>query len=109
MSDQLLPTLKKLRLSGLAESLEIRLHEAATSGLNHREFLELVLKLQHLPPGLSEPYAIRGIRRYEMSERWWFIPSSSSRERFHRITSSNLRRRQRSGSWASAKFIMTWL
>jgi DNA replication protein DnaC len=37
-------TLKKLRLSGLAESLEIRLHEAATSGLNHRDFLELLLQ-----------------------------------------------------------------
>ena len=44
MSDQLLSTLKKLRLSGLAESLEIRLHEAATTGLNHREFLELILQ-----------------------------------------------------------------
>jgi DNA replication protein DnaC len=44
MLDSLLSTLKKLRLSGLAESLEIRLHEAATSGLNHREFLELLLQ-----------------------------------------------------------------
>jgi len=44
MSDQLLSTLKKLRLSGLAESLEIRLHEAATGGLTHREFLELILQ-----------------------------------------------------------------
>ena len=44
MSDHLLSTLKKLRLSGLAESLEIRLHEAASSGLNHREFLELLLQ-----------------------------------------------------------------
>ncbi len=44
MSDSLLSTLKKLRLSGMAESLEIRLHEAATTGLNHREFLELVLQ-----------------------------------------------------------------
>ena len=44
MSDQLLSTLKKLRLSGLAESLEIRLHEASTTGLNHREFLELILQ-----------------------------------------------------------------
>jgi len=44
MSDQLLSTLKKLRLSGLAESLAIRLHEAATAGLNHREFLELILQ-----------------------------------------------------------------
>lgn len=30
--------LKKLRLSGMGESLEIRLHEAASSGLSHREF-----------------------------------------------------------------------
>jgi DNA replication protein DnaC len=44
MSDSLRATLKKLRLSGLAESLEVRLHEAATSGLNHREFLELLLQ-----------------------------------------------------------------
>ena len=44
MSDSLLTTLKKLRLSGLAESLEIRLHEAATAGLGHREFLELLLQ-----------------------------------------------------------------
>lgn len=42
MSNGLLTTLKKLRLSGLAESLEIRLHEAATTGRNHREFLELL-------------------------------------------------------------------
>jgi DNA replication protein DnaC len=28
----------------MAESLEVRLHEAATTGLNHREFLELVLQ-----------------------------------------------------------------
>lgn len=44
MSDALLSMLKKLRLSGLTESLEIRLHEAASSGLNHREFLELLLQ-----------------------------------------------------------------
>jgi DNA replication protein DnaC len=44
MTSALLTTLKKLRLSGLAESLEIRLHEAATSGLNHRDFLELLLQ-----------------------------------------------------------------
>jgi DNA replication protein DnaC len=36
--------LKKLRLSGLGESLEIRLHEAASRGLSHREFLELILQ-----------------------------------------------------------------
>lgn len=44
MSDSLASTLRKLRLSGLAESLEVRLHEAATRGLTHREFLELLLQ-----------------------------------------------------------------
>lgn len=44
MSDSLLSMLKKLRLSGLAETLEVRLHEAASAGLNHREFLELLLQ-----------------------------------------------------------------
>jgi DNA replication protein DnaC len=43
-SDGLLGMLKKLRLSGLGESLEVRLHEAASSGLNHREFLERLLQ-----------------------------------------------------------------
>jgi DNA replication protein DnaC len=44
MDNHLTSTLKKLRLSGLASSLEVRLHEAATSGLTHREFLELLLQ-----------------------------------------------------------------
>ena len=44
MSDGLTSMLKKLRLSGLGESLEIRLHEAASRGLTHREFLELALQ-----------------------------------------------------------------
>jgi DNA replication protein DnaC len=36
-------SLKKLRLSGLAQSLEVRLQEATANRLNHVEFLELVL------------------------------------------------------------------
>jgi DNA replication protein DnaC len=44
MTDSLLAMLRKLRLSGLAESLEVRLHEASVSGLNHREFLELLVQ-----------------------------------------------------------------
>jgi DNA replication protein DnaC len=44
MSDGLLPLLTKLRLSGLGASLDIRIHEASTNGLTHREFLELVLQ-----------------------------------------------------------------
>lgn len=44
MNDRLQQTLRQLRLSGLAESLEVRLHEAATHKLSHVEFLELILQ-----------------------------------------------------------------
>jgi DNA replication protein DnaC len=44
MNESLTSSLKKLRLSGLAECLEVRLQEAAGNGLNHVEFLELILQ-----------------------------------------------------------------
>jgi len=44
MNSTLVTTLKRLRLSGLALSLEVRLQEAAGNGLNHMEFLELILE-----------------------------------------------------------------
>lgn len=44
MNDRVRSALTKLRLSGLSQSLEVRLHEAASHNLNHLEFLELVLQ-----------------------------------------------------------------
>ena len=44
MNAALRESLKTLRLSGLAESLDVRLHEAASSRLSHAEFLELILQ-----------------------------------------------------------------
>jgi len=44
MHETLQTALKKLRLSGLAQSLEVRLQEASGNGLNHLEFLELILQ-----------------------------------------------------------------
>ena len=44
MNDALRTALKELRLSGMAQSLEVRLQEAAGNGLTHTEFLELVLQ-----------------------------------------------------------------
>jgi DNA replication protein DnaC len=44
MNEALRNALKKLRLSGLLQNLEVRLQEAASHGLNHVEFLELVLQ-----------------------------------------------------------------
>lgn len=43
MNATLREQLKELRLSGLSQSLEIRLHEAKPSKLDHAEFLEMIL------------------------------------------------------------------
>jgi DNA replication protein DnaC len=44
MTDSLCTALKQLRLSGLLQTVELRLQEAAGNGLNHVEFLELILQ-----------------------------------------------------------------
>jgi len=44
MNNTLVTSLRRLRLSGLAQSLDVRLQEAAGNGLNHVEFLELILQ-----------------------------------------------------------------
>jgi len=44
MNDALSTTLRRLRLSGLAQSLDVRLQEAAGNRLSHEEFLELILR-----------------------------------------------------------------
>ena len=44
MNESLRVALKKLRLSGLLESLEVRLQEAVGHSLSHGEFLELILQ-----------------------------------------------------------------
>jgi DNA replication protein DnaC len=44
MKDSIQSTLRQLRLSGLAQTLEVRLQEAAGHNLSHAEFLELILQ-----------------------------------------------------------------
>jgi DNA replication protein DnaC len=44
MKEPLQTALKRLRLSGLAQSLDVRLQEAAGNSLSHAEFLELALQ-----------------------------------------------------------------
>ena len=43
MTETLQNALRKLRLSGLTQSLDVRLQEASGNALNHAEFLELIL------------------------------------------------------------------
>ena len=61
MNDSLSQTLRKLRLSGLAATLEVRLQEASASKLTHREFLELVLADESLVR--DDRRIARGIKR----------------------------------------------
>ena len=44
MNPPLAQTIRKLRLSGLLQSLDVRLQEARASNLAHEEFLELILQ-----------------------------------------------------------------
>jgi len=44
MNNTIKAKLTKLRLSGMTESLEVRLHEASSTGLTHLEFFELMLQ-----------------------------------------------------------------
>lgn len=44
MKDSLESTLRQLRLSGLTQTLDVRLQEAAGHNLSHAEFLELILQ-----------------------------------------------------------------
>jgi len=44
MNDTIHRTLRKLRLSGLAQSLEVRVQEATANRLSHQEFLELIIQ-----------------------------------------------------------------
>jgi DNA replication protein DnaC len=56
MNERLQSALRKLRLSGLAESLQVRLEEAAAGRLTHAEFLELILQ---------DELAVRGDRQIQ--------------------------------------------
>jgi hypothetical protein len=51
MKDALMNMLRNLRLSGLAETLEMRLQEASGNRLTHAEFLELILQDELLVRG----------------------------------------------------------
>lgn len=51
MNEALSTTLRKLRLSGLSETLEVRLQEARGNNLTHSEFLELILQDEMLIRG----------------------------------------------------------
>jgi DNA replication protein DnaC len=91
MKDTLLTTLKQLRLSGLAETLEVRLQEAAGHNLSHSEFLELILqdellvRSERLIQRRVTAAAFRELRPLDDFE-WSFNPSIQKKQLFDLAT-----------------------
>jgi DNA replication protein DnaC len=91
MNEALRNALKKLRLSGLLQNLEVRLQEAASHGLNHVEFLELVLQDEFLIRGdrlLQRRLKAAGFRELKTLDDfdWSFNPSLKKKQIFDLAT-----------------------
>jgi len=85
MNGALLTTLRKLRLSGAAASLDLRLQEAAGHNLNHAEFLELLLQDELAVRGdrlIARRLKTASFREHKTLEDfdWSFNPSIKKRQ-----------------------------
>ena len=85
MRSSLQEYLKQLRLSGLAQSLEVRLSEAAGNRLDHAEFLELILQ---------DELAVRGSRQVERRVRAASFRETRNLDEFDFSFNPTIKRRQ---------------
>ncbi len=91
MNDALCTTLRRLRLSGLARSLDVRLAEAAGHSLTHAEFLELILqdelavRSERLIERRVRAAAFREVKTLEDFD-WPFNPSIKKKQVFDLAT-----------------------
>ena len=91
MNQALQTVLTKLRLSGLAQSLDVRLQEASGNSLNHVEFLELILqdelaiRAERLMNRRIKAAAFREPRMLEDFD-WQFNPSIKKKQIFDLAT-----------------------
>lgn len=99
MNDRLLTMLKRLRLSGLAQSLDVRLQEAAGHQLNHAEFLELILQDELLVR--DERQIARRVKAADFRELkplddfdWSFNPSINRKQVYDLATCRFIRERR---------------
>lgn len=99
MHDRLLTMLKRLRLSGLARSLDVRLQEAAGHQLNHVEFLELILQDELLVR--DERQIARRVKAADFRELkplddfdWSFNPSINRKQVYDLATCRFIRERR---------------
>lgn len=91
MNTSLITALKQLRLSGLLETLDVRLQEAAGHQLNHAEFLELILQDELLVR--SQRLIQRRVKQASFREHkpldqfdWSFNPSIKKKQVFDLAT-----------------------
>jgi DNA replication protein DnaC len=85
MRSSLQEYLKQLRLSGLAQSLEVRLSEAAGNRLDHAEFLELILQ---------DELSVRGSRQIERRVRAASFRETRNLDEFDFSFNASIKRRQ---------------
>ncbi len=85
MTEALQKSLKKLRLSGLAQSLEVRLQEAAGNGLTHAEFLELIVQ---------DELAVRADRQIDRRVRAADFREPKTLENFDWSFNTSIKRKQ---------------
>jgi DNA replication protein DnaC len=96
MNDALQQALTRLRLSGLAQSLDVRLQEASGNSLNHIEFLELILqdelavRNERLIARRTKAAAFREPRTLEDFD-WQFNPSIKKKQIFDLATGRFIR------------------
>lgn len=89
-------TLRQLRLSGLAQSLSVRLQEAAANRLSHGEFLELILqdelnvrhqRLLGRRTKAADFHSLKALDNFD----WSFNPSIHKKEIFELATGNFIR------------------
>ena len=85
MNETMQSMLRKLRLSGLAQSLEVRLQEATSHQLSHGEFLELILQ---------DELAVRHDRQLERRRKAAAFRDQRTLEDFDFDFNSSIKRKQ---------------
>ena len=89
-------TLKQLRLSGLCQSLSVRLQEAAANRLSHAEFLELIVqdevnvRQERQLARRTKAADFRGLKTLEDFD-WSFNPSIKSKQIYELATGKFIR------------------
>ena len=85
MNERLHSALRRLRLSGLAISLQVRLEEAAANRLTHAEFLELILQ---------DELAVRGDRLVQRRTKAAAFRETKTLDQFNFAFNPSINRQQ---------------